>query len=331
MRPQQTPGVTGAVMVRSNGAVWRLAAPLVIAEPHLLTSVAAATPTQVWVAGNAGQRPLTAHWDGTAWTLPPNPPDDPAHLGAGILGIACSPDGRAIAVGGAYNRLTRTEVPLVRHWTGSSWTPQTAPELDGHVLNDVTILNGDAWAVGHGPVAVHWTAGEWRPAPMPQVAKGKLLAVSGTAPDDIWAVGAEDRSALIVHYDGRSWTRVPCPSTRFPLTDVAALTPDEAWAVGRDRVLRWNGRKWSRVKSPVTAANTVTALSPTDIWVAGGQGELAHYDGRHWRMAPSPDTAVWLASASPAPGQIWMAGTRQHTTQDQRTDSPTIPAQTTDI
>jgi hypothetical protein len=322
----------GAVMALRSDTGWQVVCPAVVQSPHLLTGVAVASPAEVWVSGHVEQRPLVARWNGTGWTSAPAPPPVASHVGAGFQAIAATPE-RAIAVGGAYDRVAGTEVPLIQHWNGESWDRAGpgdqggsggpgGPGGSGYVLTGVTFVGDEAWAVGHGlpwggpagPVALRWSANTWRPAPMPSIPKGKLLAVSGTAPDDVWAVGAADRAGLVMHYDGRAWTRVPCPSTRFPLSDVVALSPSEAWAVGRDRVLRWNGRKWSTTKTPVTAANTITARTPDDLWVAGGGGELAHYDGRNWTLTTSPqpqgETAVWLASATQN-GGIWMVGSTE--------------------
>ncbi|MFB4316375.1 hypothetical protein [Actinomadura sp. 21ATH] len=328
MNGSETQGVSGTVMALGSGTAWQVVSPAALEAPHLLAAVAVGSPGEVWVAGHARSRPLIARWDGASWTTPPAPPPEPAHIGAGFQGIDADPE-RAIAVGGAYDRVTAGEVPLIRHWNGASWQDH-APEETGYVLTDVALFPGAAWAVGHGlpwnvpgPVALHHSEGSWRLVPLPPVPKGRLLAVSGTAPDDVWAVGAADRGALIMHYDGRAWTRVAAPSTRFPLTDVVALSPSDAWAVGRDRVLHWNGRKWSRTRTPVTSANTITARAADDIWVAGGHGELAHYDGTRWTLTDSPQgtTAVWLASASSGT-TTWLTGSHQATRQ-----TPTTPPQ----
>ncbi|MFI0453400.1 hypothetical protein [Actinomadura sp. 6N118] len=334
--------VQSAVMVLPGGTTWQTIDPAVAEAPHLLAAVAAASPTDIWVAGHADQQPLLARWDGSSWVVPPGPEPEAALVGAGIQGIALtSGPVRAIAVGGGYDRLGGTEVPLIRHWNGSSWSASAAPEpASDYVLTDVTAAGVGAWAVGHGfpwgaagPVALHWSGTDWQAVTMPQIPKGKLLAVSATGPDDVWAVGADDRSGLITHYDGRAWTRVPAPSTRFPLTDVIAITPDEAWAVGRDRVLQWNGRKWKRVKAPITAANTITATAPDDVWVAGGHGELAHYDGHRWTVTTSPqpmgDSTVWLASAS-VPDGVCMVGSHQVVRATAVDTDSTISAQSSD-
>jgi hypothetical protein len=338
------PRIAGAIMALSGGTGWKVVGPLPVEATHLPAAVSVASPTEVWVAGHAGQRPLIARWDGSSWWTPPSPPPEPNHLGAGFQGVDASPDHRAIAVGGAYDRVAGTDVPLLQHWDGSAWTSwdgwSDSELARGYVLTDVAMVGDEAWAVGHGPVrggpvALRWSERQWRPAGMPLVQRGKLLAVSGTAADDVWAVGAADRTGMIMHFDGRDWSRVPAPSTRFPLSDVVALSPSDAWAVGRDRVLHWNGRKWNKVKAPVTAANTVTALAADDVWVAGGRGELVHFDGDRWTPAASPpgDTAVWLASAALPHRErptAWMVGSYQATRAGTIGGAPSITVRSTD-
>jgi hypothetical protein len=311
-------------MVLGPGTSGWTAVPAGASGPQcLLNDVAALSPDEAWAVGQTHDRPLLAHWDGSRWTS--EQADRPAGaIGAGLLGVDSAAATAAIAVGGAYDRLAGDEIPLVRHWDGTRWT---AAELDGgHVLTDVVMPSAtEAWAVGHGShavdgvagtVALRWTPAGWSRAATPPVARGRLLAVAATSPRDVWAVGAAGREGLILHYDGRGWERLPGPAECRPLTDVAALSPSAAWAVDGGGLLRWNGRTWRRVGTPlIRSANTLTVLSESDIWVGGGRGELAHFDGRDWTRVGSPpplgETAVWLGSASATSGTVWMVGSRQ--------------------
>jgi hypothetical protein len=256
-----------------------------------------------------------------AWSVVPSP-RSASLIGAGLLGVAALSPTAAIAVGGAYERLAGQEVPLVQHWDGASWTAQDlGPWLStGYVLTSVVMLSADeAWAVGHGipsePVALRWNGTSWTRIPTPTPPMGKLLAVAGTAPHDLWAVGATERRPLIMHFDGHGWRQVRCPSGRGSLTDVVALSDGCAWAAGGGGLLHWNGRRWRQVEAGLSSVNTLTALSPTDVWAAGGRGELAHFDGEKWRRADSPapldGAAVWLGAASVVPGTVWMVGSLQ--------------------
>jgi hypothetical protein len=63
------------------------------------------------------------------------------------------------------------------------------------------------------------------------------------------------------------------------LTDVAALTANDVWAIGyqfffkegyQGLAMHWNGARWSEVAIPVsgdsyTLLNGITVVSPTDV------------------------------------------------------------------
>jgi hypothetical protein len=68
-----------------------------------------------------------------------------------------------------------------------------------------------------------------------------------------WAVGnAFPGRALILHWDGRAWTRVPSPGPSCCdfLNGVAASSACSAWAVGyrsginKALILHWDGKTW---------------------------------------------------------------------------------------
>jgi hypothetical protein len=94
--------------------------------------------------------------------------------------------------------------------------------------------------------------------------------VAATSPDNAWAVGLSgtnrdgsvSEGALILHWDGTAWTRVPSPDPGSEsVYAVAATSPDNAWAVGlsgtnrngvvsdKALTLHWDGTAWTRVPS----------------------------------------------------------------------------------
>ena len=60
-----------------------------------------------------------------------------------------------------------------------------------------------------------------------------IQSLSGTASNDVWAVGAWGR---IFHYDGRSWAASPSPAQRT-LYEVHAAARDAVWALGDDGLI----------------------------------------------------------------------------------------------
>jgi|HubBroStandDraft_6_1064221.scaffolds.fasta_scaffold994436_2 hypothetical protein len=89
-----------------------------------ITGLAAASDGSAWAVGDTFSRtsttsPLTLHWNGTAWTLVP----DPSPAGSFLDGVAAASDGTAWAVGhtgtGAGVRM------LMLRWNGTAWTAGT--------------------------------------------------------------------------------------------------------------------------------------------------------------------------------------------------------------
>jgi hypothetical protein len=163
-----------------------------------------------------------------------------------------------------------------------------------------------------------------------------LVAIAGSASDDLWAVG--DRwpnpprqvFPLLEHWDGRRWAYFAGASLggrQAWLTSVAATASGDVWAVGYFAPTRrlpeapliehWNGRLWSlqpthaltRLKRALPQAlASVVALTPGDMWVLGhgprGTGPwkdvFLHWNGTSWKLFPGPGLV------SPRLGSAWM-------------------------
>jgi len=173
-----------------------------------------------------------------------------------------------------------------------------------------------------------------------------LSDVSAAGQGDAWAVGTGGLfpdTTLIEHWNGTSWKRIPSPSPPRKgtsgdfLSGVAALAPNNAWAVGGlgavsgitlDTLIEhWNGSSWAVVKSasPVVAGNelsAVAAFSTKDIWAVGGgdttsaKGTAAtlalHWDGATWEQVSTPSPGAYNGlfgiTTVPGTGQLWAVG-----------------------
>lgn len=175
----------------------------------------------------------------------------------------------------------------------------------------------------------------WRTAPSPQVRQGTLNAVVAVSSRDAWTVGGVVRlggmtggeivagTPLIEHWNGVRWSVSPTPSISGVLTDVAATSRRDAWAVGfvprseKPLILHWNGQHWTQVKLPaaVGAAEAVAALSSRDVWVVGTSGGwlsdtggISHWDGHSWaRVVTRPDTQ-FADVAAVRHDDVWVVG-----------------------
>jgi hypothetical protein len=201
----------------------------------------------------------------------------------------------------------------------------------------------DGWAVGQtgesltpdgiDPLIEHWDGAQWRVVASPAVPYSNevLTGVSSTGPSDAWAVGWQDPygtervHALLMHWDGQTWSTANGPNGAGIVRAVDARTPDDVWAVGVGLFEHFDGSHWSVIPSPRRAVNpaAVTAIATDDAWAVGtrpargtgypGRSEpyVAHWDGSSWSSVAVPHPAVGarLAGMSAAsPTDIWAVG-----------------------
>jgi hypothetical protein len=198
------------------------------------------------------------------------------------------------------------------------------------------LTNGEVWAVGdmyeageggtQRAIAMRWQPelGEWEVTDLPPLGSQSSLTdvAAGGAPDDVWAVGFDGNSSVILHWDGAGWASVPVPDPGAPfhhLTGIAAVASDDVWAVGDSATghsgaplaIHWDGERWSIISTPspepqplegepFAGLEDVVALGPSDVWAVGNKENLApagisntlvlHWDGHTWAVVPSPDS-----------------------------------------
>jgi hypothetical protein len=106
---------------------------------------------------------------------------------------------------------------------------------------------------------------------------GQLTGVAAASDSSAWAVGytgaASTGNALMLHWNGREWSRVTEPKALTGPGELSAITvvnARDAWAVGdtggpahpRTLILHWNGTAWSAVTSPAPiAGGTLSAVT----------------------------------------------------------------------
>ena len=107
-----------------------------------LGGIAAITPNDAWVvgaqaSGNVGQSTLTAHWDGTQWTIVPSPNDTSTNA-LGAVSAISSTDVWAAGCGICGSDAGQGTI-IVEHWDGSQWTLNPVPligagDIPGSIL-----------------------------------------------------------------------------------------------------------------------------------------------------------------------------------------------------
>jgi len=154
-----------------------------------------------------------------------------------------------------------------------------------------------------------------------------LFGVAVTSARNVWAVGQYQSGTvlrtLIVHWNGKSWRRVPSPNPARAgdtLSGVAAMSASSAWAVGERNghslILRWNGKSWRPMRSPdIGNLAAVAATSATSAWAVGiggpkgTQTAIEHWNGSAWKVVPSPVKVGNLdAVAATSASNAWAVG-----------------------
>jgi hypothetical protein len=217
--------------------------------------VKAISPDDAWLvgtetlpnaAGTGGA--LIEHWDGTQWSVVPNPASALQSVTLTAFS-ATGPDD--VWVVGSRMDATGNALPLALHWDGTSWQEIPVPAGNGgqSVLTAVSEAGpDDVWAVGSqllqagsdlvAPLAEHWDGSAWTVSQPDQV-NAELDGVYVAGPGDVWAAGqfASGLPSVFLHLNGKTWTTVPAPGPAeyglsYVFTQVSGTGPDDVWALG---------------------------------------------------------------------------------------------------
>jgi len=274
-----------------NGKSWQ-AVPTPVDGRHIriLHDVHAVASDDVWAVGSqiliktGVVHTLIEHWDGARWSIVPSPHARADH--EELLAVSGGSASNLWAVG--YVEPLITPLPLAMHWNGTKWHVTRAPA--GGTLQDVSAHDqGGVWAVGtsapgirHSLLAMHgrlgWNVDSDAPAQ-------DLEAITWRRPFDAWAVGDAPASPplflqpLAMHWNGSSWSAVPTPALQqtADLRGVAAISPNDAWAVGtlafsHPLMLHWDGTAW-RLATPPTGDGYLDGITrvpgTNELWAVG--------------------------------------------------------------
>jgi hypothetical protein len=166
-----------------------------------------------------------------------------------------------------------------------------------------------------------------------------LWGVGGSAANDVWGVGqvfsGPAIETLAEHWDGVSWSVVPTPNGPLDaatLHGVAAISPQDAWAVGlaygaagsfTTFALHWDGATWSVVPTPSPLSHSellaAWATATDDVWAVGDSWDVGthtqflieHWDGSAWSVVAFPPMGIvdQLRSLSgTSSSDVWAVG-----------------------
>lgn len=147
------------------------------------------------------------------------------------------------------------------------------------------------------------------------------------------------------------WRRVRVPEGGLgSVTDVAVVSPTDAWAISdhgyeswnESHVYRWTGLRWSEVRFPIRPnprrfwiLTAIEAVTASEVWVVGfefldtgrSRAISARWDGSRWRLVPVGQTERGLAihglAVTPGTRRLWAVGS-VFTSRDGSTEAPLV-------
>ena len=314
---------------------WRIVnSPNMGSNNNFVSALAAISTNDVWatgyftIPGTHTDNGLIEHWNGSRWSLVPNP--NPGTRSYFIKAVSAVSPNDVWAVGFSKDQNGNNPKTLTEHWDGSQWSIIPSPNVgtDSFLLGDVAISSSNVWAVGLGirssggsALIEHWNGTKWSLVSSPNVGSpfyslGEARAISA---NDIWAVGSASDTrnvfhTLVEHWDGTQWNIVRSPnvgSNNNFLNSVTTVSVNDVWAVGtstnnshinKTLIEHWDGTQWSVVRSPNGGSSNnflgeVSAASANDIWTVGAYNNtnnvsltlIEHWNGSKWSIVPSPN------------------------------------------
>jgi hypothetical protein len=144
--------------------------------------------------------------------------------------------------------------------TACRWTPDGGfspidlkPLMQGDSLLGVHgFPGGERFMVGGGGALLHWAAGEATPKLQRHSLDLQFVGVSGPTPDSVWAVG---QLGVLARWrpgagDGGAWDEpplIPAVAPKSP-SGLWVQSNEDVWVAGSDGLLKhWNGANWSDV------------------------------------------------------------------------------------
>lgn len=326
-----------------NGTSWStVSSPNADPKSDFLYGVSCSSSASCLAVGFTGGGLATSatieSWNGTRWSVVATPQQTPSN--STLSEVSCPTPTTCFGVG-QYVSATGAASALIERSGPTGWSVVAVPKPAGvrtATLAGVSCVSVTAcFAVGQTggslgkPLIERWNGKTWSITPSPSDARydSYLTAVSCTSVKNCFAVGALDASTLetfVERWNGSKWSVVPSPSRRpspnfetegvNSLQGVSCATATSCFAVGGDTgynanfnetlVLRWNGSKWTIVKSPngpggkYSTLSGVSCPSATNCYAVGNSSAapgltaplhslIEHWNGTAWTRVTSAD------------------------------------------
>lgn len=313
----------GGMIVHWNGSFW---GGIPSGFTKTLQGIWGSSANDVWVGGDDG---VLLHWDGTRFS--------PFVSGTTetIFSISGTGSNDVWAVGAKGT---------VLHYSNQVWTRIPVGTTVG--LSGVLAIGSEVFIVGASGTILR-RMGTTFTAVQSNAGSALFLGIWGSAPNDIWAVGAPgvvdhwdgsmwrpasiDNGLLLfsvwgsgsndvwvggydgalLHFNGASWQSVQS-GTKNEITAIAGTGAQDAWFLTAwGEFQHWNGRAWSKIDTgPRTNLYGVWGTDVNNVWAVGAQGSIIHWDGATWTADPTapPSASILGGVWGSGPSNIWVVG-----------------------
>jgi hypothetical protein len=263
-----------------------------------------------------------------------------AHVSGFFSSVAVISKTDAWAAGIRFKGDTTVFRPFLRRWNGLSWKAVTIPKASGFESEYVAASSAtDVWVIGVNRAdemsgVYRFDGSRWHVVP---VGRNTALAdpvVLGRR--DVWALGNNNTSSDIFHWNGRRWVAYTVGTN---LVALSGSSNKNVWAVGlaphrgvngRIVAYRWSGFRWRAVPMPHPASSArggegIQVVSSSDVWIGGSLTSynnppfLLHLSGHAWSNMAIPTAlladptllladgrrGVWLGPFAHWTGRVW--------------------------
>lgn len=207
---------------------------------------------------------------------------------------------------------------VIAHWDGTTATSRRANVFTGDVNSVWGSGTNDVWFSTKNKTVVHYNGIAYtESAPLVTGAGANVYGLGGSGPNDIWLGASENSNAVLLHYNGSTWSRATLPQLFIDGKDtgiilVWAASATSAWALGATFPfpLHWDGSTW-QVDLTEGVSGFPTGLwgaTANDLWMAANANDsLYHYTGGAWVLNTMLKVPLYSLSGFSA-SDVWAGG-----------------------
>ncbi len=152
---------------------------------------------------------------------------------------------------------------------------------------------------------------------LPGAAAAKTVDISATAWNDVWLAS---EGGKIHHWNGEIISLV-LDDFPYPFYSVWAASPSRVWVAAENKIVRYNGVRWSDVHfredaafmkiRGATASSSNAIQAAVDLWAVGSK--IARFDGVWWTEVAMPAAVsqivdLWIPSGQVPAQEVWALG-----------------------